>query len=220
MGWHQLRLVGRGGFGGPPLGLPTFRALASTTVGPIVLTRSGGLMSVRQGRLQALARMEGAHWLLGAGSEVWIACRDGKVRNLSARDGDVLAEYSLPPGIGGLSQAQDGPPWALYGERSLCRVDLSEGRRIDPDIETPFLASGWILDRTSDRLQSIGSARSISLGGNLAGLESATGAPCGGVLVVTAGSLHLLDGGGQRRLTQGGFGYAVSAVPVAGSGRR
>ena len=214
LGRHHLRLFQGTGPASEALAVPPLRDLVSTEHGPVALTRAGLLLGVRGARLVPLARVEGARAVLGAGRCLWVADGGGQVLVLGAERGELLAAYDLGRPVVDLARASDGGAWALDDGGGLQRVGVAGRRQLG--LTAPRVAAGWVLDHDSSRLERLRDGRRVRLDPSLAGLESAVAMPGGGLLVVSPGSLHLLDAEGQRRFAQGGFGYAVSVARAAG----
>lgn len=218
LGPHSLRLFHGAGPASDALAVPPLRDLVSTDHGPVALTRAGLLLGVRGGWLWPIAQVEGARALLGAGTRVWVAGSDGQVLALAAEGGELIAAQDLGRPVVDLARARGGGIWALDDGGGAHRVGVEDRRQLD--IAAPRIAAGWALDHVAGRLQRLRDGRMVRLDSSLAGLENAVAAPGGDLLVVSPGSLHLLDADGRRRFAQGGFGYAVSVARAAGSGPR
>ena len=132
------------------------------------------------------------------------------------RTGTVLERHAVGFEVRGLTRDQGGL-WLLDPEGRARRTDGEVGPALGGEVA---LAAGWALDRRSARLVRLADGREGVIRSPLAGLEAAAQAADGDLLVVAAGSLHLCDGWGRRRVAQGGFGFAVSAAPAARSGPR
>lgn len=199
--------------------LPPLLDLAGTTRGVAALTREGELLWVDGAGVRSAGRVprgrlprRGA--LLGEGAEVWVAAGEEVWR--VDRAGTVLGRQAVGFEVQGLTR-DEGGLWLLDPQGRARRPDGEVGPALGGEVT---LAAGWALDRRSSRLVRLHDGWEGVIRSPLAGLEAAAQAADGDLLVVAAGSLHLCDGSGRRRVAQGGFGFAVSAAPAAGSGPR
>jgi len=199
---------------GPPLVLPPLLDLVGTTRGVVVLTSDGQLLRVRAGLVLGIAHLPHARALLGVGATVWVAA--GEELLLLDTSGALLERHEVGFEVSDLTRDAEGL-WLLDVEGRARRVDGSSGPELGREVT---LGVGWALDHRSARLVRLADGLRVTIRSPLAGLEAAVRAPDGGLLVVAAGSLHLCDARGRRRVAQGGFGFAVSAAPAAASAPR
>ena len=216
-GRHRLRWFDGGGAAPLALALPPILGMVSGPEGPLLLARDGRLLALRGGELVPLGRFDDPRALAGDGSSLWVAAGE-RLIELDPVSGVGREERAVAGGVRGICPGPKGA-WWLDGQGSL---HSPEGSCRPIPWEEGALGAGWLFDQGGNRLEPLSHAIPTapmgprSLPRDVAGIESAASNPQGETLIVTAESVHLIDGRGGLLVSQGGFGYAVSAAPAGG----